>query len=70
MSRRHKQLEQRVADLDAENPSKEATPEERRAFWEMHALMGGPERIVARARELAEQCAPLPTEWPPRELRI
>lgn len=64
---RHRHLAQRVDALDARTPDAD-TPALREAFWLMRTTMGLPQHIADRARELAAQAAPLPNEWPPREL--
>jgi hypothetical protein len=64
---RHRHLAQRVDALDALTSDPDP-PELRRLFWLAHASMGISEPSAARARALAEQCAPLPSTWPPREV--
>lgn len=64
---KHRNLAQRIDNLAARSPDHDP-PELRRLFWSMRSTMGLPQNIADRALRLAEQCAPLPTTWPPREL--
>lgn len=63
--KRHQRLAERVDALAA---TVSDSPAIRRVFW--HAQATAPLGAERRRRclELAEQCAPMPSTWPPAEL--